>query len=149
MGNLTGNVFDTDVIKQIEARQTFLGSRYKSDSNLIYSNNNSSFLRLASSVDVEVPQLKERSLSENLQGDLLAKSCVLFGGVIGSDDTLNPIRKFGIVNNGGKQEFDYVSTIAAYGWGGIDKGFAPMPNIESADVSFFNRGALQKAKVKL
>jgi len=36
MGNLTGNVFDTDVIKQIEARQTFLGSRYKSDSNLIY-----------------------------------------------------------------------------------------------------------------
>jgi hypothetical protein len=149
MGNLTGNVFDTDVIKQIEARQTFLGSRYKSDSNLIYSNNNSSFLRLASSVDVEVPQLKERSLSENLQGDLLAKSCVLFGGVIGIDDTLNPIRKFGIVNNGGKQEFDYVSTIAAYGWGGIDKGFAPMPNIESADVSFFNRGALQKAKVKL
>jgi len=149
MGNLTGNVFDTDVIKQIEARQTFLGSRYKSDSNLIYSNNNTSFLRLASSVDVEVPQLLERSLSENLQGDLLAKSCVLFGGVIGIDDTLNPIRKFGIVDNGGNGTFDYVSTIAAYGWGGIDKGFAPMPNIESADVSFFNRGALQKAKVKL
>jgi hypothetical protein len=45
--------------------------------------------------------------------------------------------------------YDYVSTIAAYGWGGIDKGFVPMPNIESADVSFFNRGALQKAKVKI
>ena len=41
MGNLTGNVFDKDVIKQIEARQIFLGSRYKSDSNLIYSNNTS------------------------------------------------------------------------------------------------------------
>ena len=149
MGNLTGNVFDKDVIKQIEARQIFLGSRYKSDSNLIYSNNNSSFLRLASSVNVDTPQLTERSLSANLQGDLLAKSCVLFGGIIGIDDTLNPKRKFGIVDNGGSGEFDYVSTIAAYGWGGIDKGFAPMPNIESADVSFFNRGALQKAKVKL
>ena len=149
MGNLTGNVFDKDVIKQIEARQIFLGSRYKSDSNLIYSNNNSSFLRLASSVNVDAPQLTERSLSKTLQGDLLAKSCVLFGGIIGIDDTLNPKRKFGIVDNGGSGEFDYVSTIAAYGWGGIDKGFAPMPNIESADVSFFNRGALQKAKVKL
>ena len=149
MGNLTGNVFDKDIIKQIEARQIFLGSRYKSDPNLIYSNNNSSFLRLASSVNVEAAQLIERDLSENLQGDMLAKSCVLFGGVIGIDDTLNPQRKFGIVDNGGNGIFDYVSTIAAYGWGGIDKGFVPMPNIESADVSFFNRGALQKAKVKL
>jgi hypothetical protein len=149
MGNLTGNVFDKDIIKQIEARQIFLGSRYKSDPNLIYSNNNSSFLRLASSVNVDAPQLLERDLSENLQGDLLAKSCVLFGGIIGIDDTLNPIRKFGIVDNGGSGEYDYVSTIAAYGWGGIDKGFVPMPNIESADVSFFNRGALQKAKVKI
>jgi hypothetical protein len=90
MGNLTGNVFDKDIIKQIEARQIFLGSRYKSDPNLIYSNNNSSFLRLASSVNVDAPQLLERDLSENLQGDLLAKSCVLFGGIIGIDDTLNP-----------------------------------------------------------
>jgi len=149
MGNLTGNVFDDGVIDQIEARQTFLGARYKTDSNLIYGNNTTSFLRLASSVNVEPDRLKERSLSETLQGDLLAKSCVLFGGTVGIDDTLNPKRKFGIVDNGGSGEYDYVSTIAAYGWGGIDKGFSPMPNIESADISFYNRGALQKATVKI
>jgi len=148
MGNLTGNVFDDGVIDQIEARQTFLGARYKTDSNLIYGNNTTSFLRLASSVNVEPDRLKERSLSETLQGDLLAKSCVLFGGTVGIDDTLNPKRKFGIVDNGGKV-FDYVSTIAAYGWGGIDKGFSPMPNMESAEISFYNRGALQKATVKI
>ena len=149
MGNLTGNVFDDGVINQIQARQTFLGARYKTDSNLIYGNNTTSFLRLASSVNVEPDRLKERSLSETLQGDLLAKSCVLFGGTVGIDDTLNPKRKFGIVDNGGSGEYDYVSTIAAYGWGGIDKGFAPMPSVESADVGFHNRGAIAKASVKI
>jgi len=149
MGNLTGNVFDDGVINQIQARQTFLGARYKTDSNLIYGNNTTSFLRLASSVNVEAPQLKERDLSENLFGDLLSKSCVLFGGTVGIDDTLNPKFKFGIVDNGGNGAFDYVSTIAAYGWGGIDKGFAPMPSVESADVGFHNRGAIAKASVKI
>lgn len=148
MGNLTGNVFDDKVINQIQARQTFLGARYKTDANLIYSNNTTSFLRLASSVNVKAPQLKERFLSENLQGDLLAKSCVLFGGIVGLEDNLNPRRKFGIVDNMGGA-YDYVSTIAAYGWGGIDKGFSPMPSIESADVGFHNRGAIAKASVKI
>jgi hypothetical protein len=148
MGNLTGNVFDQEVIKQIESRQTFLGARNKTDANLIYSNNSTSFLRLASSVNVESPQLRERNLSENLKGDLLSKSCVLFGGVVGVDNKLNPKYKFGIVNNS-TNNFDYVSTIAAYGWGGIDKGFTPMPSIESADVGFHNRGAIAKASVKI
>jgi hypothetical protein len=95
-------------------------------------------------------QLKAREINENLTGMALAKACVLFGGVVGLDDTLNPIRKFGIVDNGGAANFDYVSTIAAYGWGGISKkGFVPMPSIESADVSFYNRGALAKATVKI
>jgi hypothetical protein len=95
-------------------------------------------------------QLKAREINENLTGMALAKACVLFGGVVGLDDKLNPIRKFGIVDNGGAANFDYVSTIAAYGWGGISKkGFVPMPSIESADVSFYNRGALAKATVKI
>lgn len=181
-GNITGQVFDEDVIKQIEARQNFLGARYRTDANLVYSNNNSSFLRLASSInvgtsaspiDIQVSgstindtaaqekaksdllsqgknQLGERGISQNLTGMNLAKSCVLFGGTVGIDNNLSPNRKFGIVDNGGNGKYDYISTIAAYGWGGISsKGFVPMPSIESADVSFFNRGALQKASVKI
>ena len=95
-------------------------------------------------------QLKERGINENLTGMELAKACVLFGGTVGVDDKLNPKFKFGIVDNGGSGAYDYVSTIAAYGWGGISsKGFVPMPMIESADISFYNRGALAKASVKI
>lgn len=190
-GNITGQVFDEDVIKQIEARQNFLGARYRTDANLVYSNNNNAFLRLASSINVGTSaspieilnttktadgktvtttindtvaqqsatndllsqgknQLKERGINETLTGMELAKACVLFGGTVGVDNNLNPNFKFGIVDNGGSGAFDYVNTIAAYGWGGISsKGFVPMPSIESADISFFNRGALQKASVKI
>lgn len=206
-GNITGQVFDENVIKQIEARQNFLGARSRTDANLVYSNNNSAFLRLASSINVGTSaspieftptltpeqkkeydslandllktaylkklseslnspqnqqkaisdllsqgknQLKERGINEILTGMELAKACVLFGGTVGVDNNLDPKFKFGVVDNGGSGAFDYVSTIAAYGWGGISsKGFVPMPSIESADVSFFNRGALQKATVKI
>jgi hypothetical protein len=190
-GNITGQVFDEDVIKQIETRQNFLGARYKNDSHLVYGNNSSAFLRLASSINVGTSsspigvttqvtssdgkkttydiinpaaqekatsdllsqgrnQLSERGINQNLTGMELAKSCVLFGGTVGVDNNLNPNFKFGIVDNGGSGAFDYISTIAAYGWGGIgSKGFIPMPSIESADVSFYNRGALQKATVKI
>lgn len=191
MGNITGQVFDKNVIKQIKTRQSFLGARNKTDAHLIYGNNNNSFLRLASSVNVGTSsapidltqttktadgktvtntvndtvaqekatgdllsegknQLKLREINENLTGMELAKACVLFGGTVGVDNKLDPKFKFGIVDNGGSGTYDYVSTIAAYGWGGISsKGFVPMPSIESADVSFFNRGALQKASVKI
>lgn len=95
-------------------------------------------------------QLSVRNIDQNLTGNKLAKACVLFGGVVGIDNTLSPTRKFGIVDNGGSGTYDYVSTIAAYGWGGISsKGFVPMPSIESADISFYNRGALAKASVKI
>jgi len=180
-GNITGEVFKKEIIDQINARQNFLGARYKTDSNIIYGNNVNAFLRLASSINVGTidqnslqdqvnastgslsadtinknildtgkNQLKVREINENLTGMELAKSCVLFGGTVGVDDKLNPKRKFGIVDNSGAENFDYVSTIAAYGWGGISsKGFVPMPSIESADVSFYNRGALSKASVKI
>lgn len=180
-GNITGEVFKKEIIEQINARQKFLGARYKTDSHLIYGNNVNAFLRLASSVNVGTTdqaslreqiltstgslslndinnqilnqgknQLKERGINENLTGMELAKACVLFGGTVGVDDKLNPKFKFGIVDNGGSATYDYVSSQAAYGWGGIGtRGFVPMPSIESADISFYNRGALAKASVKI
>jgi len=153
-GNITGETFDPQVIAQIEARQKFLGARIRNDQHILYSNNNNSFLRLASSINIENSdegknQLKKRGINENLIGDKLAKSCVLFGGTVGINDTFNPTLKYGIVDNNGTN-FDPISTTAAYGWGGISsRGFVPMPSIESADVSFINRGALAKANVKI
>ena len=50
-GNITGEVFDVEVVKQIEARQTFLGVNPKQDKHLVYQNNLTAFVRLASSVN--------------------------------------------------------------------------------------------------
>jgi hypothetical protein len=156
-GNITGEVFDEEVTKQIVLRQNFLGARYKNDANLVYTNNNNAFLRLASSVNVGtapvsnesqisgsnlsttpaqekatsdllsagINKLTERNIqNKNLVGANLAKACVLFGGVVGVDNQLNPIRRSGIVDNGASGTYDYINTIAAYGWGGISsKGF--------------------------
>jgi len=95
-------------------------------------------------------QLKERKINENLTGNKLAQSCILFGGTVGVNNSLSPAIKFGVYGDNSGQENDPIGTIAAYGWGGISsKGFVPMPSIESADVSFYNRGALAKASVKI
>jgi hypothetical protein len=146
-GNITGQVFDDEVIGQIETRQKVLGKRYKDDKTLIYTNNQTAFLRLASSINVDAEnQLTDRSINKTLTGMDLAKSCVLFGGTVGLDDKLNPQMKFGVYNSSD----DPISTIAAYGWGGLGKkGYVPMPAIDNAKVSFYNRGAIQKADVKL
>ena len=213
-GNIIGQVFDEEIIKQIGIREEFLGQRTKNDANLIYQNNQTAFLRLSSSVNVgdevtsvfttnlnekggdgkiikqnqtvlnkqldgakvttiekdtdgdgnndtvvaEVTenkleegknQLKQRSINENMTGMELAKSCILFGGTVGVDNNLNPQQKFGIVDKV-DGETDFVNNIAAYGWGGLGKkGYAPMPAIVDAKVSFYNRGAIQKAEVKI
>jgi len=178
-GNITGEVFDDGVIKQIDKRQEFLGARYKTDKHLIFQNNQSSFLRLASSVNVGYSninfsdylleqaltgelsdeessqltdtlnagsnQLKSRGIDESFTGMDLAKACVLFGGTVGLDNGLNPETKFGIFNSND----DPISTIAAYGWGGISKGYVPFPGIKDAKIGFYNRGALQKAEVNI
>ena len=51
-GNITGEVFSPEVIRQIEARQTFLGVNPKQDKHLIYQNNKTAFVRLASSINI-------------------------------------------------------------------------------------------------
>ena len=165
-GNITGQVFDDKVIEQIENREKVLGQRTRNDKTLLYSNNQTAFLRLASSVNIESPQvitkeepetgnnpseegvnqLKARGINETLTGDSLAKSCVLFGGVVGIKNQLNPKLKFGVYNSSD----DPISTIAAYGWGGLGKkGYVPMPAIDNAKISFYNRGAIQKADVSI
>ena len=213
-GNITGEVFEEPVRKQIDIRQKALGQRIKDDATLIYQNNQTAFLRLASSINIgddvttiytanlkekggakklqnqslrvnekilsgatvvlteedidgdgksdkytsEITesnieegqnQLKQRGLNQKMVGTELAKSCVLFGGVVGLDNKLNPTQKFGIVDNV-NDSTNFAQTIAAYGWGGISsRGFVPMPSIDNAKVSFYNRGAIQKADVKI
>ena len=160
-GNITGESFDIEVTKQINARQTFLGARNRTDSQILYANNKTAFLRLASSIRIEdnltnpndpiyaVDILKQRSISSTLTGDELAKACVLFGGVT-SINTNNSSFNF---NFGLNQNVNFPGSsqlTGAYGWGGItSRGYVPMPGIDSANISFVNRGAIAKADVTL
>lgn len=172
MGNITGNPFDPGVIKQINTRQKFLGANPKEDKHIIYQNNKTAFLRLASSIKIEgynngqtgpldknntnfvSPQqiLKERGISEIYVDNELAKASVLFGGVVDvrSKNLVSYINNTPQLNYGLNEVFDPTNPFTgAYGWGGIlSQGYRPMPGIESATISFYNRGALAKADIK-
>jgi len=150
-GNITGEPFDKEVVEQIEARQIFLGANPKEDKHLIYQNNKTAFLRLASSIRIDGDSsisaekiLEERGISKLYTGNKLSKSSVLFGGVVSEDNSFNP-------NYGLKEIFDPNDAFtSAYGWGGIQsQGYRPMPGIENANISFYNRGALAKADIKI
>ena len=116
MGNITGNPFDPGVIKQINTRQIFLGVDQKQDKHIIYQNNKTAFLRLASSIRIDgyndgqvgpldpikstfvspATILEQRGLPASYVGNNLAKAAVLFGGVV----NVNIVPPFtGIFNN--------------------------------------------------
>jgi hypothetical protein len=189
-GNITGTPFLPQVTDQINKRQQFLGENPKQDKHIIWQNNKTAFLRLASSVNIENEYsvngnkfsdineardyqkqnpgvfetayaeniLKERDLPQSLIGDKLAKSSILFAGVNGVTDTetFNPLSSSGTKINTtpffpqglyGDTDPNSIFT-AAYGWGGIkSQGYRPMPGIIGADISYYNRGALQKVTV--
>jgi hypothetical protein len=152
-GNITGEPFDKEVVDQIEARQVFLGTNPKQDKHLVYQNNKTAFLRLASSIKINGSSestaekiLEERGISKLYTGDKLSKSSVLFGGVVSIENNNSSQLNYGL-----KEVFDYNDPFTnAYGWGGItQQGYRPMPGIESANISFYNRGALAKADIKI
>src|SRR6056300_569233 len=70
-GNITGESFDIEVIKQIEARQTFLGVNPKQDKHIVYQNNKTAFLRLASSIDIKDPNVSYNPLTPQTFGPTL------------------------------------------------------------------------------
>jgi hypothetical protein len=159
MGNLTGEPFQAGVTKQIDTRQRRLGKLNRSPEDLVFYNSSTAFLRLASSINVAAPIDPSGAENPNLPieklpfltpasdyiGDSLARKCVLFGGTIDiSNGVTDPSLNFGL-------NLDPFSRplVGAYGWGGIDQGYKPMPAIMSANVSYYNRGAIAKATVKI
>jgi hypothetical protein len=178
-GNITGTPFLPQVTEQINKRQQFLGENPKQDKHIIWQNNKTAFLRLASSVNIENEYsvngnkfsdineareyslngggeiitayaeniLKERELPQSLTGDKLAKSSILFAGVNGINEFNGIPTPFFPQGLYGDTDPNSIFT-AAYGWGGIkSQGYRPMPGIIGADISYYNRGALQKVTV--
>jgi hypothetical protein len=159
MGNITGDPFLPGVKKQIDIRQRRLGVTSRGSDDLVFYNSSTAFLRLASSIDIDAPigpdgnpnpdlpleKLSFLSPTTDFLGDLLAKKCILFGGVVDiSSPTSDPRLNFGFNLNSKENPLS-----GAYGWGAVYPGFKPMPSITSADISYYNRGAIAKATVKI
>ena len=154
---IIGENISPDLIKQIDIRQEKLGKAVLDPQDIIYNNSNTSWLRVASSVNIEDPELAGLGdFSAIGGGNRFAKNAVLFGpaGRDGIKDDFNggdnPIAKFGAF------PFAADSTLTSqnyynYGWGGgSDKwGFSPPPGVENMSITALNRGAIRKANISI
>ncbi len=148
MGNILGENFHPKIKKQIDVRQESLGTYSNIPSkDLIYYQNKTPFLKLASSVNLEKNgknTILLRDLLEVNENDIvgggLAKKCILHGGVV---DKSSPTPQSGL-----RFKNDNLFS-GAYGWGGGERGFVPQPGITGADVTYYNNGALSKCTVNI
>jgi len=139
MANIIGEPFQPWVKTQIEKRQQALGKTNIDSNTLKWVTTKAPWLRLASSVDVDNTIIAKLGIDTNLNGANLAKNFILFGGASNESGNLQS----GI-------NFSNSALNGEYGWGGIgERGFVPMPGITSANVSYYNNGALAKATIKI
>jgi hypothetical protein len=140
MSNIIGNPFQPYVKKQIEIRQNKLGQYSNIDPNTLkWYTTKTPWLRLASSVDIDDNIIKSLGISNNLNGSGLAKNFILFGGASNDKGNL----PYGL-------NFSNTELNGSYGWGGIsERGFVPLPGIVSANMSYYNNGALSKANIRI
>ena len=157
--NILGQPFAPWVTKQINVRQTSLGnSTDLTNTNLLYQNSRSPWLRLASTVDIEAIEGKNTNFNKLaqlgidkslIQGDTPARNFILQGGtskIVGTNTSVD--EGTGTLLSGlntTNQIYD-----GAYGWGGLDqRGYAPMPGLTGATVQYYNNGALSKAVINM
>jgi hypothetical protein len=149
MGNIVGEGFDEEIIKQINTRQTIYGSVNRDNEQLSYLEARTGWCTLVSSVDVKSP-------IRGITGfESLASQFVLFGGV--SDLKNMSTQRAGIWD--GKTEWtDELINIPtsnqpynyyAYGVGGTEFGLKPMPGIKSASIKTETRGSLKTATIQI
>jgi hypothetical protein len=146
MGNLLGEGFPEEIIKQVEQRQKVYGSGYanlssRTSNELKYLNTNTSWVKLVSSVDITAQDIiANKSLSgiPNISDNRLAQQFVLFNGV----QEYNNIR-------GGIDFDDNIVSEKAYGIGGNEYGPKPMMGIISANIKHENRGSIRRATVQI
>ena len=158
MGNIIGNAFDDKVNKQIEIRESKLGEENRTelnDNNLKWQNNTNAFLRLASSVNIS-PEISQRIFNNNNYADgKLAEAFMLFNGVTQNkiDEKNNILRKTDengneIIQQGINRSGDLING-GAYGFGGLEMGYRPMPGLLGAKITFYNRGSLIDASIQI
>ena len=138
------------VSDQIKVRQEKLAPDYKkTDGDLVYFNSKTSWIKLASAVEVSKQKLKEIGFTKNedqevLQQDGLAKRYILFGGTSNyNSGLLEPKQGIGA-------EFDRKNLLDPSSYDlSTDFGIVPFPGLKNVSIKCLNRGSLKKAKLKI
>lgn len=162
MPSIIGDSHKDYVKSQIKARQEILGKPLKSSEDIAWSNGKTSWVRLASSVDISDSQVpfynfdeeKYDSKSNNgaefrqeyldlngYEGNTLSKQLVLQGGALKVDSS----KRFGVTNSTSNlpdSEFNY-------GYGGNDFGLKAIPGISDFSVKTNNKGSLRFATINI
>ena len=175
MGNIIGEPFSDYVREQVRIRQEVLGSESLNSDDLKYITTKTPWLRLASSVNLTANEISGSIDPTSVLGKLvangvdvnlirdnkLASSFILFGGSMHLDNLYSKEEDKNIIDyaEGGIEEkfrtgLNYNAKDnpfgGAYGWGGIEeRGYVPMPGIESVTTTYLNNGALSKTSITM
>ena len=144
MPNIIGEEFKPYVANQINLRQKIHGKKNRTPKDLLYLNSRTSWVKLASGVEVEqsrldlIPGISNNSL---YLGQGLAKNFILFNGT----QEFNKPSKSGIVGNSSNPAYGML-----YNEGDTKNfGIVPMPGIESVDIKSLEKGSIKRASVKI
>lgn len=140
---IIGENLEIGLSNQIKVRQKKLGNPTPTTEDAIFNNSKATWLRVASSVDINDTNLA--GLGDFIEnGSELAKNLVLFGGAINSTGTFPNKALSTSTNNLSEQ------VLAQYGIGNTTQwGYNPPPGVESISVQALNRGAIRKANISL
>jgi hypothetical protein len=160
MGNILGEPFKEYVNKQINKRQEIHGKKLERTIDEIqYLNSRNAWVKLASGVSIDQSRLDYLNKTNNplltdiTTGKKLSRSYVLFNGLTGYDSAPS-VNSNGIPfpndqNITRQSARAGIGSNGAYGVGGTDFGYSPMPGIIDAELRCINKGSIKKATVNV
>jgi hypothetical protein len=160
MANIIGEEFSSYVCNQINTRQTAhgagAGGGTRTNSDLIYLNSKSAWVKFASGIFVEGFRIaaggKDEAIIDGYAGIELAKSFVLFNTVSalsGSGLQQRGTYSTGDNNIFGSKQGTYNVNASRTGYATGDFGLTPPPGIVDMSVKCLNRGSVKKATVNI
>jgi hypothetical protein len=159
MPNIIGEEFSSYVCEQIKIRQAAhgagAGGGTRTNSELIYLNSKSAWVKFASGIFVEGLRIaaggKDEAILDGYSGTELAKSFVLFNTVSELKDGVLKQRGTYTGDNNifDSKEGTYNVNASRTGYATGDFGLTPPPGIVDMSVKCLNRGSVKKATVNI
>jgi hypothetical protein len=159
MGNIVGNNPRKWASNQVKIREQYLGLENKTPEALVWSTNNTAWIRAISSTAITTEKSKELTGVQYYAGGALAKEFMLFAGtsaIYENNDEKGDITGYGAVLKSGvlNTSWDKLDNNrlnnSAYGFSSsAERGLVPMPGIQSLNITTLNRGSLRNASLKI